>query len=139
MVPESKFVRYFYHTYQGRVALSAGYDQNLIEIYPLVFESEDGHAIGMVALATQSHTHTDMVHIYHLSAFKIGCGDGTAMLQELCCQADHFQIILSLSPFSLPNGDPSAMSSDALKRWYEKYGFTDGRQFSRQPKRAFHR
>ena len=139
MSPESKFVRYFYRTYKGRVALSAGYDQNLDEIYPFVFEKSDGHAIGMVALATQSHTHADMVHIYHLSAFKTGCGDGTAMLQELCCQADHFQIILSLSPFSLPNGDPLAMNSEALKHWYQKYGFTDGPQFSRQPKRGSHR
>ena len=133
MIPESKFVRYFYQTYKGRVALSAGYDQKLDEIYPFVFENSDRHAIGMVALATQFHTHEDMVHIYHLSAFRTGCGDGTTMLQELCGQADHFQIILSLSPFSLPNGVSPSMSSDALKRWYEKYNFKNGLQFSRRP------
>ena len=50
MVQENDYVNYFYDKYEGRVAIGVGYNQDLSEIYPFVFEDTDGKSIGIVAL-----------------------------------------------------------------------------------------
>jgi hypothetical protein len=133
MYQETDYVNYFYEKYQGRVAIGVGYNQDLSEIYPFVFEDTDGKSIGIVALAVYTHENINYVHIYHLGSFKNNHGNGSKILQELCFQADKYQIILSLSPIFVPNGKNESMSSKCLREWYGRFGFKGGSQFKREP------
>jgi len=126
-------VTYFYKKYEGRVAIGVGYDQNLSEIYPFVFEDTDGKSIGVVALGVYKIENINYVHIYHLGAFKNNRGNGNQILQELCFQADEYQIILSLSPIFIPNGRNELMSTEQLKSWYGRFGFRGNSPFKREP------
>ena len=114
MDQEHDYVKYFYEKYEGRVAFGVGYDQELSEIYPFVFESADGKSIGVVALGVYTHENINYVHIYHIGSFRSKRGIGSQILQELCFQADRYQIILSLSPLFMPNGKNDPMSTDHL-------------------------
>ena len=130
---ENDYVNYFNEKYEGRVAIGVGYDQNLTEIYPFVFEDTDGISIGVVALGIFTHENTDFVHIYHIGSFKSNHGNGSQILQELCFQADKYQITLSLSPIFMPNGKNEPMSSEDLKSWYGRFGFRGNSKFRRKP------
>ena len=123
MCAAKDYVRFLYNKYQGRVAIGVGYDQNLSEIYPFVFEDLGGSSIGIVALGVFTHENNDYVHIYHIGAFIVNRGKGAQMLQELCIQADKYQIILSLSPIFMPNGKSKPMSDESLRGWYGRFGF----------------
>ena len=46
---EHDYVNYFYEKYEGRIAIEAGYNQDLSEIYPFVFEDSAGNSIGIAA------------------------------------------------------------------------------------------
>ena len=127
------YVNHFYEKYRGRVALGVGYDQNVSEIYPFVFEDSDGRAIGIVALGVFSQENIDYVHIYHIGSFKGRRGNGGRMLRELCVQADKHQIILSLSPIFMANGKDESMSDDRLRQWYGRFGFRGDSPFKREP------
>jgi hypothetical protein len=133
MDQEHDYVKYFYQRFEGRVAIGVGYDQNLSEIYPFVFEDSDGKALGIVALGAYSHENISYVHIYHIGSFKSDCGNGSKILQELCVQADNFQIILSLSPISMPGGEKTPMSTEQLRVWYGRFGFKGRSPFKRVP------
>lgn len=133
MNQERDYVKYFYKKYEGRVALGVGYDQNLSEIYPFVFEDTDGNLLGVVALGVYTNENISYVHIFHIGSFKINRGDGSKILQELCIQADRYQIILSLSPIYMPNGKNESMSDDRLRSWYSRFGFRGSPQFKREP------
>jgi hypothetical protein len=133
MNQEDDFVNYFYDKYEGRVAIGVGYDQNLSEIYPFVYEDIAGKSIGIVALGVYRRESTSHVHIYHVGAFKNNRGDGNQILQALCFQADKYQIILSLSPISMPNGKDEPMSDECLREWYGKFGFKGSSHFRREP------
>lgn len=135
MSNETDFVDYFYNKYPGRISFSAGYCADLNEIYPFVFEADNGEAIGVIAIGVIENDET-AVHIYHIGAFVSGSGDGNMMLEEICNQADKFDIILSVSPIAMPNGDTGLMTSDALTDWYEKFGFTKDSVFKRKPNPA---
>jgi hypothetical protein len=133
MDPENDYVNYFYEKYEGRVAIGVGYDQNLSEIYPFVFEDRDGQSIGLVALGIYTHENIDCVHIYHIGSFKSNRGNGSQILQELCFLADKYHIILSLSPVCMPNGKNESMSTEQLRSWYGRFGFKGSPQFQREP------
>lgn len=133
MDPERDFVKYFYKKYKGRVLIGVGYDQNLSEIFPFVFECTDGESIGVIALDAIRYDHIDYVHIYHLAAFKSQQGNGSKMLQELCVQADKYHIILSLSPIFIPDGENKPMSDGDLRSWYGRFGFAGSSPFKRKP------
>ena len=133
MDQEHDYVSFFYNKYEGRVAIGVGYDQNLSEIYPFVFEDTEGKSIGVVALGVYEHEDTNHVHIYHIGSFKNNRGNGSLILQQLCFQADKFQIILSLSPIFMPNGRDESMSTEQLKSWYGKFGFKGSSPFKREP------
>jgi hypothetical protein len=133
MDPEHAYVEYFYIKYQGRLAIGVGYDQSLSEIYPFVFEDTDGKSIGVVALGVITHDNINTVHIYHIGSFKSNRGNGSQILQELCFQADKYQIILSLSPIFMPDGKNEPMSTAQLRSWYGRFGFKGGSQFKREP------
>jgi hypothetical protein len=133
MTAEQRFVDHLYQKYEGRVAIGVGYDHNLSEIYPFVFEDSDDHSIGAVALGVIQAENLEHVYIYHLSSFKSKRGSGKKMLAELCRQADKFQVVLSLSPLFVPNGKNEHMSSERLKIWYGKFGFKGSPQFKREP------
>lgn len=144
MDPERDFVKYFYKKYKGRVLIGVGYDQNLSEIFPFVFESADGESIGVIALDVirdARHDHDDRhdpvnyVHIYHLGAFKGKQGNGTKMLRELCLQADKYQVILSLSPIFIPDNENEPMSDEDLQSWYGRFGFAGSSPFKREPRK----
>jgi hypothetical protein len=74
------------------------------------------------------------VHIYHLGAFISKRGDGSIILNELCCQADKFDIYLSASAIFSPNGNASIMSTRQLIRWYQSFGFKGESGLFRNPK-----
>ena len=130
---EHDYVNHFYKTYEGRVAIGVGYNQDLSEIYPFVFENSAGNSIGIVALGVYLHEGIDYVHIYHIGSLKENRGDGAQILQELCLQADEFRITLSLSPIPMPNGENESMNSECLKKWYGNFGFKGRSHFIRQP------
>ena len=136
MDQENEYVKYFYKKYEGRVAIAVGYDQNLSEIYPFVFENPDGSYIGLVALGVFRHEKINYVHIYHIGSFKSNHGFGSQILQELCARADQYQIILSLSPIFMPNGKNKPMSTEQLRSWYGRYGFRGSSPFKREPCRG---
>lgn len=133
MAQEHEFVKYFYERFEGRVAIGVGYDQDLFEIYPFVFEDPAGNSIGIVALGVYRHERINCVHIYHIGAFNINRGNGGQILQELCDQADKQRVIMSLSPIFMPNGKDAAMSDERLREWYGRYGFRGRSHFKREP------
>ena len=135
MDQEHEYVTYFYEKYEGRVALGVGYNQDLSEIYPFVFEDSDGKSIGVVALGVLTNENFTFVHIYHIGSFKHNLGNGGKILQELCWQADKYQIILSLSPINMPNGKTETMSNERLCEWYSGFGFRGSPQFKRTPRK----
>lgn len=133
MSQENDYVNYFYEKYEGRVAIGVGYADDLSEIYPFVFEDPAGDSIGLVALGVYTVEAIEYVHIYHIGSFKGRCGSGTQILEELCLQADKHQIILSLSPIYMPNGNHEVMSDERLRDWYGRYGFKGDSHFKRAP------
>jgi hypothetical protein len=133
MAQEYDYVKYFYEKYEGRVAIGVGYDQDLSEIYPFVFENKYGKSIGVVALGVYAHENINYVHIYHIGSFSSNRGNGSEILQELCFQADRYQIILSLSPIFMPNGKIEPMSTEQLMAWYGRFGFRGSSPFKREP------
>ena len=133
MESEHDYVNFFYNKFEGRVAIGVGYDQNLSEIYPFVFEDPDGKSIGLVALGVYALGNVNHVHIYHIGSFKGNRGSGSQILQKLCFQADKYQIILSLSPIFMPNGKNEPMSTEQLMAWYAKFGFRGSSPFKRVP------
>jgi len=130
---ESDYVKYFYDKFDGRVAISVGYNTDLSEVYPFVFEDTAGNSIGIVALGVCRPENVSYVHIYHIGSFKNNRGDGSRIIQALCLQADKFKIILSVSPVFMPNGKDKMMSDVLLKEWYGQYGFRGQTHFKRQP------
>jgi len=133
MNQEHDYVNYFYEKYAGRVAIGVGYDQDLSEIYPFVFEDADGKSVGVVALGVHAYENINYAHIYHIGAFKTQRGNGSKILQELCLQADKYQVILSLSPIFIPNGKTDPMSDEQLMSWYGRFGFRGSSPFRREP------
>ena len=133
MDQEHEYVKFFYKKYEGRIAIGVGYGQNLSEIYPFVFEDPHGRSIGVVALGVYPHENINYVHIYHLGSFKSCRGNGSQILEELCLQADKYQIILSLSPIFMPDGKNEPMSTEHLRSWYGRFGFRGSSQFKREP------
>ena len=127
-----KYVRHFYNKYLGRVAIGVGYKSNLEEIYPFVFQNKCKESIGIIAMDAIPDEERK-VYIYHLGAFKTGCGDGSVILQELCDQADKFKVLLTVSPIVMPNGEDSLMNTNQLIEWYKKYGFRGDSGLSRNP------
>ena len=134
---EHAYVNHFYEKFEGRVAIGVGYNQDLSEIYPFVFEDTAGNSIGVVALGVYLHEGLSYVHIYHIGSFKGNQGDGALILQELCLQADRYRIILSLSPIPMPNGKNESMSSECLRKWYGNFGFKGHSHFIRKPQQNF--
>jgi N-acetylglutamate synthase-like GNAT family acetyltransferase len=133
MDAEHDYVNFFYNKFEGRVAIGVGYDQNLSEIYPFVFEDTDGKSIGIVALGVYPHENVNHVHVYHIGSFKSNRGNGSQILQQLCDQADKYQVILSLSPIFMPNGKHEPISTEQLRSWYGQFGFRGSSPFKREP------
>lgn len=133
MDQEQGYVRYLYDRYPGRIAIGVGYDMDMEEIFPFVFESPKGDSLGIVALSAVQHAAGPAVYIFHFSTFSPNHGSGRIMLGELCRLADHYQVVLSLSPFTLPNGSVNLMDSKKLKSWYVSYGFGGNPSFRREP------
>lgn len=92
MNQEHDYVNYFYEKYEGRVAIGVGYDQNLSDIYPFVYEDIAAESIGIAALAVCRWESISYVHIYHIDSFKSSQRDGNQILQALCLQTDRYQI-----------------------------------------------
>jgi hypothetical protein len=126
------YVRFFKNKYQGRVAIGVGYTENASEIYPLVFKNEDSESIGIVAINALP-SEKSVVYIYHLGAFESQHGNGSLMLQELCEQADKFNVFLKVSPIALPNGKDPSMATEQLIEWYHKFGFRGSSGLLRKP------
>lgn len=133
MEQERRFVRYLYDRFKGRIAIGVGYDADMSEIYPFVYESPQGNALGIVALSAIHNESGDSVYIFHFSTFDTNKGSGRIMLDELCNLADHYQVVLSLSPFTLSNGSKNLMNSKQLRSWYGSYGFEGDVFFKREP------
>ena len=133
MSRETDYVNYLYAKYHGRVAIGVGYNPDLSEIFPFVFQNKKGESIGIVAVGLMPEG-SKGVYIYHLGAFISRRGNGSIILKELCRQADKFNISLSLSAISSPNGDATAMNTKQLARWYKSFGFKGESGLSRSPK-----
>jgi hypothetical protein len=133
MQMEKDYVNFFYNKFEGRVAIGVGYNQDLSEIYPFVFEDKGGKSIGVVALGVYTQDEVNFVHIYHIGSFKNRRDNGSRILQQLCYQADKYQITLSLSPIFMPNGRSEPMSTEQLISWYGRFGFKGNSPFKRDP------
>jgi len=133
MNKENDYVDYFYNKYRGRVAIGVGFNKNITEIYPFVYQTSGGESIGIVALDVIENDRK-IVHIYHLGAFITRRGNGSIMLKELCHQADNFNIYLSVSAIVMPNGKTPQMDDKQLIRWYKRFGFKDDKGLLREPK-----
>lgn len=131
---EDRFVDGFYKKYKGRVAIGVGYAQDMVEIFPFVLEDDDGKALGIIAMATLSTEQLNSVHIFHLSVFRSGHGNGTRLLNILCVRADQLNVKLSLSPIPAPNGEAGLLDSHQLTRWYRQFGFTGDSLLCRLPR-----
>ena len=130
---EDRFVDYFYDRFKGRIAISVGYAEGLVEVFPLVLEEGDGQTLGSIAMATLSNEQITAVHIFHLNAFTGRCGNGSAILQILCRKADQLNVTLSLSPIPAPNGNPDQISGRQLTAWYATFGFEGDGLLCRPP------
>lgn len=133
MEQEKEYVDYFYDKYTGRIPLGVAYNQNLSEIYPFVYIDKEGDSIGIVAIDTVAHENVNAVHLYHLSVFTHKIGNGSLILRELCCQADRYRVVLSVSPVFMTNGRDARMSDKKLESWYETFGFIGHPQLRRVP------
>ena len=127
------YVDYFYNKYQGRIAIGVGYNQDLTEIYPIVFQNSEGDSIGIVALDAIPDE-DKIVYIYHLGAFESRCGDGSLILKELCDQADAFDVSLRASAIAMPNGKDPVMTTGQLIGWYKRFGFKNNAGLLREPR-----
>ena len=132
MDKEYDYVDYFYGKFHGRVAIGVGYNQNMSEIYPLVFQNADGESIGIVALGFLPDK-KKVVYIYHLGAFVSRCGDGSEILRELCRQADKFNICLRVGAVFMANGKDPEMAHNRLIQWYRRFGFKGDAGLLRYP------
>ena len=131
MDKEKKYVEFFYEKFSGRISLGVGYNNDLTEIFPFVFE-KDGTPLGIVAIGAISNG-MELVNIYHIGAFRPKLGDGSFILKELCNQADRFNITLSVSAIFMPNGKDPVMESDKLTNWYKGFGFKGDDGLVREP------
>jgi hypothetical protein len=130
---ESEFINHFYEKYHGRIAIGVGYNQDLSEVFPFVFQNSNGDSIGIVALGVLPEEN-DFVYIYHLGAFISRHGDGSIILKELCQQADKVGICLSVSAIHLGNGKDPVMETERLIQWYKSFGFEGDAGLIRHPK-----
>jgi hypothetical protein len=126
------YVKFFYEKYLGRVAIGVGYDDDLSEIYPMVFKNENHESIGIVALGAVPDEE-GIVYIYHLGAFELRRGNGSKILKELCDRADKFDVSLKASAIVMPNGKDPSMSTDNLIKWYKRFGFKENNGLLRNP------
>jgi hypothetical protein len=133
MTKEHDYVGHFTKKYPGRVAIGVGYNEDLTDIYPIVFQNIYGDSIGIVALAAILDSDS-YVYIYHIGAFELRCGNGSLILDELCDQADKFNVSLKVSAIVLPNGKDPEMTNVQLVKWYERFGFKEGPGLLRHPK-----
>ena len=132
-IQENRFVDFFYNKFKGRISIGVGYGQDMLEIFPFLFEDNDGHALGIAAMAPLSNDEINSVHIFHISAFRSNRGSGSAMLEALCFKADQLGVMLSLSPIPSPNGKAHQISSRQLVSWYRKFGFIGDALLCRSP------
>lgn len=131
MGKESTYIDHFYTKYQGRISIGVGYNQKMKEIFPFVYENTIGESIGIVALGIFSNGNKG-VHIYHLGAFLPQQGSGSAILKELCRQADIHNIILSVSAIPMRTDDTS-IENTQLNHWYGSFGFSGEGRLLRYP------
>ena len=98
----------------------------------LTLADKNKESIGVVAMDAIPDEES-IVYIYHLGAFESGCGNGSVILQELCDQADRFNISLKVSPIVMPNGKDRSMATDQLIEWYKRFGFRGNAGLLRNP------
>lgn len=131
---EKRFLTCFYRRYPGRVAIGVAYSQDMLEVFPIVMDDDQGNVLGIVAMAAMTNDDTPSVHIFHLSVFEQKHGNGTRMLEVLCRKADSLNVVLSLSPIPSPNGEDRQITSRQLIDWYHRFGFRGETLLSRQPR-----
>ena len=132
-IQENRYVDFFYNKFKGRVSIGVGYGQDMLEIFPFLFEDDDGQALGIAAMAPLSNDDIKSVHIFHISTFQSNRGSGSAILEALCFKADQLGVMLSLSPIPSPNGKARQINSRQLISWYRKFGFKGDALLCRSP------
>jgi hypothetical protein len=132
MTTAENYIRFFYKKYIGRVAIGVGYNEDMAQIFPFVFQNNKNESIGIVAMGVV-HDQDDAVYLYHIGAFEPRCGNGSRMLKELCRQADKFEIALKASAFVLSDGKNTGMTTEKLVGWYQKFGFKECQGLQRNP------
>lgn len=132
MTTAENYIHFFYKKYSGRVAIGVGYNDDLSQIFPFVFQTKQDEPIGVVAMGTVLDNN-DTVYLYHVGAFEPRCGNGSRILKELCRQADKFHIALKASAMVLSDGKTPEMTTKQLVRWYEKFGFQESHGLLRNP------
>jgi len=129
-----KYIDYLYAKFVGRVPFKAGSPGGFSFVYPFVFENGSGNAIGLVSVAWEKESSDNLVRLFHLSAFKMGFGDGSQILTVLCSLADEFGVDLTLQAEPQSNG-LDIISQDKLLSWYRKFGFEGSCIMMRRAKR----
>ncbi len=133
---ENQFIDFFYTRYPGRVAIGVAYSQDMLEVFPIVIDDDQGNILGIVAMAPMTNTDITSVHIFHFSVFEQKNGNGTKMLEILCRKADKQNVVLSLSPIPSPNGEDHQINSRELIDWYHRFGFHGETLLSRRPRQS---
>ncbi len=131
---ENQFIDFFYTRYPGRVAIGVAYAQDMLEVFPIVIDDDQGNILGIVAMSAMTNDDITSVHIFHFSVFEQKNGNGTKMLEILCREADKQNVILSLSPIPSPNGEDHQISSRELIDWYHRFGFRGESLLNRRPR-----
>ena len=131
---ENRYVNCFYDRFPGRIAIGVGYNQEMMELFPIVVEDDQHNVLGIVAMATLSTNDMQSVHIFHISVFLQNRGNGTKILELLCEKADKLNVILSLSPIPSPNGEDHQINCKQLVAWYRKFGFKGETLLCRKPR-----
>lgn len=133
------FCAQLYAAHSGRVPLFVGMRKPFSKVYPLVFQSREGVPLGLVGCAWNMGMDSDVVQLYHISAFTPGLGTGSMIMTALCDLADHLQVRITTQPELIGAGVPGWELPDdaevALERWYARFGFarTVGAHLERAP------
>jgi hypothetical protein len=132
MTAAENYIHFFYEKYIGRVAIGVGYNENLSQIFPFVFQNDNNKSTGIVAMGTVPDDEYT-VYLYHIGVFEPQRGNGSQILNELCMQADRFNIALKTSAFVLSDGKNPEMTAKQLIGWYKKFGFKENHGLLRNP------
>jgi len=127
------YVLALYARFEGQVPVKVGITCGFGAVYPFVFEDGKGLPMGLVGCAWNEEQASDLVQIYHVSAFKPKQGAGTKIMRHLCAEADRMQVKLYLQAQPQYIDVDKSISEEKLQDWYRSFGFKGSLLLTRLP------